>query len=108
MALRSTLTYHVKDMTSDRRDRNLTRANILDALPEEEASRVIASESTQPLGDNDVYVDLLRLDQGVRRARGETQPVRPVLPKKAISEKTWGTIVQHITALQGAARDSKR
>jgi hypothetical protein len=94
-------------MTSERRNRNLTRDGILKMLSTEEAASVTSAETAAPLMDGEVYVDLMRLDQGVRRARGETTPMRPVLPKKAVHEKTWASIVQRIAALQDAARGSK-
>ena len=94
-------------MTSDRRNRNLGRDDILKLLSDEEAVSVTSAETAAPLADGDVYVDLMRLDQGVRRARGETTPTRPVVRKKAVQEKTWATIVQRIAVLHSTARDSK-
>jgi hypothetical protein len=94
-------------MTSDRRNRHLTRSGILKMLSEEAAASVSSAETTDRLVDGDVYVDLMRLDQGVRRARGDTTPMRPVLPKKAVPEQTWKSILQHLAVLEGAARESK-
>ena len=94
-------------MRADQRNKYLTRNGILKMLSDEEIAHVSAAETTKPLMDGEVYVDLTRLEQGVRRARGETTPTRPVLPKKAVEEKTWRTILEHLAVLESASRNSK-
>jgi hypothetical protein len=94
-------------MRNDQRNKYLTRNGILKMLSDEEVARVSAAETKERLMDGEVYVDLTRLEQGVRRARGETTPTRPVLPKKAIEEKTWKSILEHLAVLESASRNSK-
>jgi hypothetical protein len=94
-------------MRNSHRNRHLNRAAILKMLSDEDAGNVCNAESAGPLGDGDVYVDLTRLEQGVRRARGDTTPLGPVLPKKAVPENTWKSFVQQLAVLEGAARKSK-
>jgi hypothetical protein len=94
-------------MRTGNKSPHLTRVGVLEMLSEEEVASVGRAESAAVLADGDVYVDLARLDQGVRRARGATTPLRPVLPKKAVHEDTWRSLVEHLAALDGVARRAK-
>jgi hypothetical protein len=94
-------------MRNGQRNRHLTRQGILNLLSAEEVASVTTAETAERLADGDVYVDLSRLEQGVRRARGDTTPISPVLPKKAVQEDTWKRILAHLAVLEGVARESK-
>ncbi len=94
-------------MRDDRRNRYLTRSALLQRLTDEEVQSVTAAETSERLVDGDVYLDLTRLEQGVRRSRGDTTLTRPVLPKKAFEDTAWKNIVQHLAVLEAASRSSK-
>jgi hypothetical protein len=90
-----------------RKKTHLTRSSMMKLLSDEDVASVSTAETAALLLDGDVYVDLERLEQGVRRARGATTPIRPVLPKKAVQEKTWKSVLEQLAVLESAARRSK-
>lgn len=95
-------------MRNEHQKKYLTRNHILKLLSDEEVASVSAAETAEPIRDGEVYLDLSRLSQGVRRARGETTPLGPVLRQKAVQEQTWKSVVTHLAVLETAAKHSKK
>jgi hypothetical protein len=94
-------------MRNEHRRQYLARSNLLKVLSDEDVANVSSAETAERLRDGDVYLDLAHLEHGLRRARGETTPSGPVLPKKAVREQTWKRILAQLTVLERAARESK-
>ena len=79
----------------------VTRDEILKLLSAPELARVSTAEATPPLCDGDEYIDLERLEQGVRLAQADRSPNVPrVLPRSAVSDGTWSKIVARLVAGQ--------
>jgi hypothetical protein len=75
------------------------RESILELLSDEEVARVSAAETATGLVDGDEYLDLERLDQGVRHAQGSSVAMGSVLPKKAVHDQTWRKILAELPAV---------
>lgn len=72
----------------DARARFATRAQVLDLLSDDEVAQVSVAEIDGEIAEGEEYVDLLRLDRGVRRALdGSSAGGR--LAKKAVEDATW-------------------
>jgi hypothetical protein len=91
-------------MKNNQRQHLITRGSILKLLSDDEVSSVSRAETADRLGDGDEYLDLERLDQGVRRAKGLI-PMRRVLPRKAVRESTWLKIVEQLAAFRRATQN---
>ena len=76
-----------------RRADHVTRDNVLALLSDDEIARVSTAEAELRLWDGDEYVDLGRLELGVRRAVGMTTLMARVLPRKSVRETTWTKIL---------------
>ena len=85
-------------MTNDDRAAYVTRDTILKLLSDEEVARVSTAETAPRLANGDEYLDLERLDQGVRRADGTAPPMGRVLPRKAVHADTWSRILAQLKA----------
>lgn len=80
-------------MTNDNGQR-LTRGEILEALSDDEGKAVAAAETADSLQSGEPYLDLARLEQGIRHAgSGSAVRVGPVLPKSAVHGDTWRKLV---------------
>jgi hypothetical protein len=86
-------------MKNDKRTEYRTRSRILQLLSEDEVARVSNAEAAVRLSDGDEYLDLKQLQQGVRQAFGTSPPMQRVLPRKAVREDTWNTILAQLAAL---------
>ena len=85
-------------MKSEKRTEYVTRDSILTLLSDDELASVSTAETAARLSRGDQYIDLTNLDQGVRRALGRTPPLGHVLPRKAVRDKTWKTILAQLNA----------
>ena len=74
----------------------VTRHDILNLLLDDEVARVSAAEASIRLDTGDEYLDLERLDEGVRRAIGTTAPMGRVLPRKSVREATWKELLARL------------
>ncbi len=74
----------------------ITRDAILKLLSANELASVSTSETATRLTSGDEYLDLERLDKGVRRATGEVEPVANLLAKKSVLDATWTKIVAQL------------
>ena len=74
------------------------RNSILSLLSDEEVARVSTAETAPRLIVGDEYIDLGKLEQGVRRVVGTAAPLGRVLPRKAVHENTWSKIVTQLEA----------
>jgi integrase len=80
-------------MTDGQRAAQVTRDTILKLLSDEENARVATGEAGARLSEGDEYLDLLRLDQGVQRARIKKGNF---LPRSAVSDETWHKTLAHL------------
>lgn len=65
-------------------------------LSDDEISAVSNAETATLLADGEEYLDLERLDQGVRRANRTAVPMGRVLPRNAVHASTWSKIVMQL------------
>jgi hypothetical protein len=98
-------------MSNDRRPESLTREG-WKLISDDEVGGACAAEAAFGLSDGDEYLDLRRLMEGVRKARGTALPTEHVLARKAVHEDTWTRIVAQLAALpiqnHGPARELSR
>ena len=86
-------------MNTDNRAQYLTRNSIIALLSDAEIASVSVStaETAVCLAQGDEYLDLDHLQQGVQRSHATT-PMARVLPRKAVSERTWERILRQLAA----------
>jgi len=83
----------------DARGRFATRAQVLDLLSDEEVAQVSVAEVDGHIAEGEEYVDLLRLDRGVRRALdGSSAGGR--LAKNAVEDATWVRITSLLSPVR--------
>ncbi len=70
------------------------REEVLDLLSDEEVSQVSRAETAAHLAEGDEFLDLQRLGDGVAIADGVRVRMGLVLPRKAVSERTWQQILE--------------
>ena len=78
---------------SEKKSDYVTRDSVLKLLSDEEVASVSNAESIGRLSNGDEYLDLARIDQGIRRATGPTVPMSRVLPRKSVNDATWTKII---------------
>ena len=86
-------------MKSNQRNAYVLRDGIMKLLSEAEVASVCTAEAAERLTDGDEYLDLERLDQGVRRAQRTPTPMGRVLPKNAVHDDTWTKILAQLSKL---------
>ena len=69
------------------------RNNILKLLSDEELASVSTAETATRLAEGDEYLDLDKLDEGVKHADGLAVPIARALLRKAVRSSTWNTIL---------------
>ena len=69
------------------------RDSIMNALSDEEISRVSNAESVVQLANGEEYLDLAELEQGVRKSIGVNLNLNNAITRKAVHQDTWNTIV---------------
>ena len=89
-------------MKTDIRTEYVTRDSILKLLSDDEVARVSNAETAARLADGEEYIDLAHPSRGVRRAKGDDVLMGSVLPKKAVQESTWTSIVAELAAVVAA------
>jgi hypothetical protein len=87
-------------MNNEKRSAYFTRDDIMGLLSDDEIAKVTTAESATSLGVGDDYIDLEQLDEGVRTAKEGTAaiPMGRVVSKKAVKERTWNQILEHLTS----------
>jgi hypothetical protein len=95
-------------MTNDKRIDYVTRDSILRLLSDDEIAAVSTAETAARLSRGDQFIDLEHLDRGVQRALGRTPPMGRVLPRKAVSAKTWAKIVNQLAVRTASKAHSGR
>ena len=87
-------------MNSNRRTEYLARKGVLAFLSDDEIASVSTAETGEKLREGEEYLDLERLDEGVRQAPGADVgvPMGRLLPRKAVPEKTWRRILTQLAA----------
>jgi hypothetical protein len=85
-------------MTIEKRSDYLTREGVMRLLSDGELAKVSSVESAARLEGGEEYLDLERLDLGVRRANGmpEVLPMEHLLPRNAVGEATWTTVLNYL------------
>lgn len=83
-------------MQNETRSEYLTRDRVLKLLSDQEVASVATAETAERLADGDEYLDLERLHEGVQKAGTAATPMGRVLPKKAVHESTWSTILKQL------------
>jgi hypothetical protein len=81
-------------MKSERSD-YVTREELLKLLSDDEVARVSSAE-TVALERGDQYIELDRLNHGVRKARRNAPTMTGVLPRKSVQEATWTKILARL------------
>ena len=85
-------------MTNDGRFEYVARDKVLSLLSDDEIASVSNAETAARLSDDDEYIDLEQLDQGVRRAPAGAAVMGRVLPRKAVKEITWSKILTQLAS----------
>ncbi len=83
-------------MSRDERSEFTARERILELLSDEEVAKVSTAETQVRLSDGEEYLDLDRLDEGIRQAHGQTTAMGRVLPRSAVRDATWSRIVSQL------------
>lgn len=76
----------------------LARDRILKLLSDTELAQVSSAEESTKLAANDEYIDLEHLEHGVRRTPVVPAEAARMLPRSAVSDATWGTILTVLDA----------
>ena len=85
-------------MANDSRFEYVARDRVLNLLSDDEIASVSNAETAARLSDDDEYIDLEQLDQGVRRAPAGAVIMGRVLPRKAVKELTWSKILTQLAS----------
>jgi hypothetical protein len=91
-------------MNNDRQAESLTREGFWRLISDDEVGSARAVEAAVRLSDGDEYLDLRRLAEGVRKARGAAVPTEHLLPRKAVHGDTWARIVAQLAVLPAENR----
>lgn len=76
----------------------ITREGLLALLTDDEVARVSTMESSPRLANQEEYIDLLQLAEGVRRVQPSTVlTMGHVLPRTSVSAATWTKICARLT-----------
>ena len=79
----------------------MARDRILELLSDEEVAKVSTAETQVGLADGDEYLDLEKLDEGVRQAHGQTTATGRLLPRSAVRDATWSKIISQLGGAAG-------
>ncbi len=80
------------------------RDTILAFLSNEEIAEVARTQSESTLAPGEEYLDLDRLDEGIRFASSSRPiPMKRVLPKKSVRRMTWQKIMTQLAPPRGLA-----
>ncbi len=88
-------------MANDERSEYTARERILELLSDEEVAKVSTAETQVRLSDGEEYLDLERIEEGVRQAHGQTTATGRVIPRSAVRDATWSKIVKEIEGASG-------
>jgi hypothetical protein len=86
-------------MIDDTRIDYIARDSVLRLLSDAEIASVSTAETAADLLDDEEYLDLEHLAEGVRRSGHGKAPMGRVLPRKAVSEETWTQVVAQLRAV---------
>jgi hypothetical protein len=75
------------------RQNHRMRDRILKLLTDDEVARVSTLETAERLALGGEYIDLGRPDLGVQTAGHMLVPMHRILPRQAVSARTWGLIL---------------
>jgi hypothetical protein len=81
-------------MNKDQRNQYVTRDHVIKLLSDTENAKVSNAETSKKLRADEEYLDLTQLDLGVMKASATAStPMGHVLPRSAVHEKTWSSIL---------------
>jgi hypothetical protein len=86
----------------------LPTADVIIALLSDDEIVSVNKHAAADHSDVDEYVDLEQVEQGVRRGLGPPRPICRVLPRKAVREATWATIVSWLGADKAPSSCTRR
>lgn len=85
---------HDSAVSAPKGGRYVTRDAVLKLLTDDEVARVATLEAGPELGVGEQYLDLARLELGVREVEaGRPLDMAHVLPRSAVSEETWSKLL---------------
>ena len=91
-----------------RRKAYALRNGILNLLSDDDVASVCTSEWPERLSDDEEYLDLEQLDQGVLRSPGSFTPLGWVLPRRSVHHDTWSKILMQLTGHRTAESPSAK
>ena len=80
-------------MSHDKKNTFILRDRVLALLSDEENAKVSQVEAEYVLSATQQYVDLNKLERGVLTAPADFTAMGHVLPRRALRESTWSSIV---------------
>lgn len=83
-------------MKNEKRTDYITRDSLLKLLSDDEVASVSTAEVSVRLSDGEEYLDLEHLEKGVQRADVTTSPMKHLITRKAVQEKTWEKILAQL------------
>ena len=92
---------HNRSTTSARRD------DVLALLTDDER-RSLAAAPAHRFAAGDEFLDLEKLDEGVRTAMGTGSPMIGLLPRSALHDATWAKVLTYLQSARSGAPASER
>lgn len=88
------------DISSDnKRAAYVTREALLGLLSDEEVARVSTTEASPRLANDEEYIDLLQLQEGVRKVSASSVlTMGHVLARNSVGKETWTKICSRLTS----------
>ena len=86
-------------MNHSRLTSSACRGDVLAFLSEAE-HRSLASAPTHRFAVGDEFLDLEKLEEGVRTARGSGPPLAGLLPRSAVHDSTWQKILSYLNSMR--------
>ena len=97
----STIPAKTKNDTSgdNKRPAYVTREALLSLLSDDEVARVSTTEASPRLENNEEYIDLLHLSEGVRTVSASSVlTMGHVLARNSVGKETWTRICSRLTS----------
>jgi hypothetical protein len=86
-------------MNHSRATPSALRDDVLAFLSDDER-RSLAAAPTHRFAAGDEFLDLEKLDEGVRTAQGSGPPVVGLLPRSAVHESTWKEVLSYLDSMR--------
>lgn len=82
----------------------VTRDSILKLLSDAEVARVAMAETAEKLKEDDEYVDLTQLGEGVQRSAHARTNVGHVLLRASVQQDTWVKILAQLATFRAQSK----